>query len=98
MKIATLATALLAAMAASAAEIHKAANTDSLDQPSSWEEGVVPGPTDTVVWNVTGHSAKTTVRLGENQNFAVSGFSMSACSAPSSGSAATTVLSSSCAE
>ena len=80
MKIATLATALLAAMAASAAEIHKAANAEALDQTSSWEEGVVPGPTDTVVWNVTGHSAKTTVRLGENQNFAVSGFSMSACS------------------
>lgn len=72
MKMTVLATATLAAAIAVGAEIHKASNLDPLDLVTSWEEGVVPGPEDTIVWYVPAYTGKNTIRMGAGQNLDVS--------------------------
>ena len=66
MKTATLTMTLLAAMVASAAEIHKAENKDALNLASSWVEGVVPGPSDTIFWHPL--TAADELQLGGNMS------------------------------
>ncbi|MFN3409889.1 MAG: beta strand repeat-containing protein, partial [Limisphaerales bacterium] len=52
---------LAAAPGLRAADISKADNADNLDLPTSWVGGVVPGNTDTAVWDSTVTGANTTV-------------------------------------